>query len=177
MRTIIATHCTLEPQVVGHAEEMFLVLSDPAIYAFENSPPISAAWLSERFARLESRTSGDGAEHWLNWVIRVPSGALAGYTQATVQANGYAYVAYELSSNFWRRGIGRDAVAAMLRELSARYDVHTFLAVLKARNHRSQALLNHLGFMQGPPANAPAIDLEHDEFVMHRYVGCGARAG
>ena len=121
MRNIIATHSNLEPQVVAHAEEVFLVLSDPAIYEFENCPPISAASLSERFARLESRTSGDGTEHWLNWVVRVRSGALAGYTQATVQADGYAYIAYELASNFWRRGIGGDAVAAMLRELSARY--------------------------------------------------------
>jgi hypothetical protein len=31
--------CTLEPQVVAHAEEMFLVLSDPAIYEYEGQPP------------------------------------------------------------------------------------------------------------------------------------------
>ena len=176
MRNIIATHCTLEPQVVAHSKEMFSVLSDPAIYEFENSPPISAAWLSERFARLESRTSGDGSEQWLNWVIRVPSGALAGYTQATVQADGFAYIAYELSSNFWRRGIGSDAVAAMMRELNAEYDVHTFLAVLKARNYRSLALLSHLGFVHGPPVNASALDIELDEVVMHKYVGSGASA-
>lgn len=176
MRNIIANHCILEPQVVAHAEEMFLVLSDTAIYEFENSPPISAAWLSERFGRLESRTSEDGAEQWLNWVIRVPTGALAGYTQATVQADGIAYVAYELSSNFWRRGIGSDAVAAMLREVSTGYDVHTFLAVLKVRNYRSLALLNHLGFKQGPPVNGPALGLEHDEIVMHKYVGRSASA-
>ena len=85
MRTLIATRCTLEPQVVAHAGEMFIVLSDPAIYEFENAPPVSKEWLTDRFAKLESRTSSDGTEHWLNWVVRLPNGELAGYVQATVQ--------------------------------------------------------------------------------------------
>lgn len=41
----------LEPQVAAHASEMFDVLSDPAIYEFENEPPPSEAWLVERYAR------------------------------------------------------------------------------------------------------------------------------
>lgn len=39
MRTIEASRCVLEPQVAAHACEMFSVLSDPAIYEFENEPP------------------------------------------------------------------------------------------------------------------------------------------
>lgn len=168
MRTILAARCSLEPQVVAHAGEMFSVLSDPAIYEFENSPPVSEAWLSERFRKLESRTSQDGTEHWLNWVVRLPNSGLIGYTQATVQQSGVAYVAYEIASRFWRQGLGSCAVNAMLHELASGYDVHTFLAVLKARNFRSVALLKHLGFSEATAAQAEMACAEPDELVMQK---------
>src|SRR5919109_5115976 len=84
MRTIEAARLTLEPQTASHAVEMFDVLSDPAIYAYENSPPRSLEWLRTRFEKLESRRSPDGMQRWLNWVVRLKTGALVGYVQATV---------------------------------------------------------------------------------------------
>ena len=176
MRTLIATRCSLEPQVVVHAKEMFAVLSDPAIYEFENAPPSSEAWLAERFEKLESRASKDGTELWLNWVVRLPSGELVGFTQATVQQSGIAYVAYELASKFWRQGLGSSAVNAMLVELASEYRVHTFLAVLKARNFRSVALLKYLGFSLATPAQAGGAGAEPDELVMHKPGGTIANA-
>jgi ribosomal-protein-alanine N-acetyltransferase len=170
MRTLNTPLCTLEPQVAAHAPEMFKVLSDPAIYEFENAPPSSEAWLAERFAKLESRISKDGTQHWLNWVVRLPSGELVGYTQATVEQSGVAYVAYELASKFWRQGLGSCAVNAMLAELASEYAVHTFLAVLKARNFRSLALLQHLGFWPGTPAHIAQAAAEPDERVMYKPV-------
>ena len=94
MNTLIAGNLRLEPQAAAHALEMFQVLSDPAIYEFENAPPESFDWLETRFRKLETRLSGDGAEQWLNWVIRLPSGRLAGYVQASVLAEPVAYIAY-----------------------------------------------------------------------------------
>jgi [ribosomal protein S5]-alanine N-acetyltransferase len=148
---------------------MFIVLADPAIYEFENAPPASEAHLFERFAKLESRKSRDGSEHWLNWVIRLPSDELAGYVQATVTANGAAHIAYELSSRFWRRGIGIAAVRAMLDELRVGYGATHFYATLKARNFRSEALLTRLGFsLMTDPASA-SIEPESDEIVMEKF--------
>lgn len=118
MRAIVTSGVTLELQTAAHAEEMFAVLSDPAIYEYENRPPPSLEWLRERFARLESRSSGDGSEQWLNWVIRLPTSELVGYVQATVKANGQAAIAYELSSAYWGRGLARRAVQAMMTELA-----------------------------------------------------------
>lgn len=89
---------------------MFAVLSDPAIYAFENAPPISEEWLKNRYVRLESRGPSGGTQRWLNWVIRLPGGKLAGYVQATALPDRTSYVAYELSSQYWRQGIGTSAV-------------------------------------------------------------------
>lgn len=168
MRTIVTSNCILEPQVAAHAAAMFDVLSDPAIYEFENAPPPSATWLAQRYDRLESRGPEDGSQIWLNWVIRLPRGRLAGYVQATVYPSGIAYVAYELNSRFWRQGIGSSAVRAMLEELRSEYDTQVFVAVLKAANYRSEALLRSLGFA---PGNSQQ-QVEHrdgpDELVMLR---------
>ena len=160
MRTLAAPPYVLEPQTAAHAQEMFTVLSDPAIYEFENAPPIDEEWLRKRFARLESRGSSDGTQQWLNWVIRLPDGKLAGYVQATVFQDGSAYVAYEFNSQYWRQGIGSSAVQAVLQELRDQYGVATFIAVLKARNYRSEALLRKLGFV---PASEEQIAQHRDE--------------
>lgn len=161
-----AKDLVLEPLGERHADEMFGVLADPAIYEFENAPPQSREWLRLRYRRLESRRSADGSEQWLNWVVRLPSGALAGYVQATVCGDGRAYVAYELASRFWRRGIGSAAVRALLDELAARYAVRSCLAVFKARNFRSEALLRSLGFVAHAEHAERVGGCEPDERVM-----------
>ena len=166
MRTIAAPPSVLEPQIAAHAREMFTVLSDLAIYEFENGPPIDEEWLRMRYERLESRGSNDGTQQWLNWVIRLPHSRLAGYVQATVFPDRTAYVAYELNSQYWRQGIGSSAVQAVLRELHDQYGVATYIAVLKARNYRSEALLRKLGFVPASEEQAVRHRDEPDELVL-----------
>ena len=57
MRTIDVASLTLEPQTAAHAEQMFIQLSDPAIYEYETKPLQSLEWLRERLTKLESRCS------------------------------------------------------------------------------------------------------------------------
>ena len=166
MRTITAPLCVLEPQFAEHAQEMFAVLSDPAIYEFDNAPPTDEEWLRKRYERLESRSSSDGTQQWLNWVIRVPGGKLDGYVQATVLPDLTAYVAYELNSQYWRQGIGSSTVQAVLQELLDQYGVATFIAVLKARNYRSAALLRKLGFVPASEEQTAQHRDEPDELVL-----------
>jgi RimJ/RimL family protein N-acetyltransferase len=166
MRTLDADICTLEPQVEAHAVEMFAVLCDPAIYEFEGEPPPSVEALAAAYRRKESRRSPDGSQVWLNWVVRLPGGDLAGYVQATVMPGGYSYIGYEFSSRYWRRGIASAAVGAILRELGREYHVHQLVAVLKKSNHRSQGLLTKLGFMEAPPDQGAKFEPEPDELVM-----------
>lgn len=177
MRTLRIELCTLEPQVEAHAAEMFPVLSDPAIYEFENAPPTSEGWLAERYARLEARVSKDGSQRWLNWVVRLDGGELCGYVQATVLQDQSSYVAYEFASKFWCRGIGSCAVRAILEELASQYAVHTAVAVLKARNHRSLALLRRLAFSPGSPEQFIVYGAEQDELVMVKVVGQSENSG
>ena len=159
---------TLEAQCAAHAADMFAVLSDPAIYEYENEPPASLEWLRDRFARLESRRSADGRQQWLNWVIRLPSSQLAGYVQATVHGDGRAAIAYVLGSQYWGRGLAREAVEAMIAELVRSCQVRTLSAVLKRDNVRSLRLLERLGFEPATPELCAALAVERDERLMVR---------
>jgi RimJ/RimL family protein N-acetyltransferase len=170
MRVIETGRCRLEPQVAAHAEAMFAVLIDPAIYEFENEPPPSLEWLRERFAKLESRRSADGNEEWLNWVVRLKTSEFIGYVQATVHADRDAAIAYELASAHWGRGFGREAVQAMIDELVGHYRVQGLTAVLKRKNFRSRRLLDRLGFAVASPESHARLRLEADELLMCRAV-------
>jgi RimJ/RimL family protein N-acetyltransferase len=170
MRAIRTRRLVLEPQVAAHADAMFDVLSDPALYAYENAPPRSRDALRERYRKLESRRSGDGRERWLNWVIRAGDGRLAGYVQATVKADGTASIAYELGSAWWGQGLAGEAVAAMIDELVAHYGVRRLAAVLKTANLRSRRLLERQGFAPAPPDAAKAAAIDADESLMLRTI-------
>ena len=166
MKTLVADNCILEPLTKAHAKDMFNVLSDTAIYEFENAPPRSEEWLSARYEKLETRKSSDGKQNWLNWVVRLNTKELAGYVQAMVLESGLSYVAYELSSKHWRKGLGREAVSAVLDELASSYRVDTAVAVLKAKNYRSHGLLVNLGFTQASRDMVGIANPEPDEIVM-----------
>lgn len=164
MNTLSAPHLTLEPLVAEHAAGLYEALIDPAIYEFEGEPPPSLERLRAGLARREARRTPDGRTI-LDWAIRVQGGQLAGYVQATLNVDNSAYVSYELSSAFWRQGIGSSAVARMLRELQESYAVSKYVAVLKAANYRSLGLLRKLGFEPGTFEDARANDAGPDELT------------
>jgi RimJ/RimL family protein N-acetyltransferase len=168
MRSITTARLALLPQVAAHAEPMFAVLADPAIYQYENAPPRSLEWLRERYLRLESRVSGDGHEQWLNWVLALADGTLIGYVQASVTADGTAAVAYELGSAWWGQGLGGEALGAMLAELADHHGARRFTAILKQRNERSRRLLERSGFTMAPAHAQADPDIGADEWLMER---------
>jgi RimJ/RimL family protein N-acetyltransferase len=99
-----------------------------------------------------------------NWVIRLDSGELAGYVQATVHADGRAGIAYVLASKYWGHGIASRAVATMMGRLKREHGVHRFHAVLKPSNGRSLRLLQRLGFVPAPEDYG--IEIEPGELPM-----------
>jgi RimJ/RimL family protein N-acetyltransferase len=168
MRVIETARLTLEPQVATHAEEMFAILCDPAIYEFENAPPPSVEGLRARFGKLESRRSADGREHWLNWVVRKRGAEAIGYVQATVDEDGRAAIAYEFASAYWGRGLATEAIEGMIAALADDYGVRHFSAVLKRANGRSMRLLERLGFSPAPPEAGARAAIGDDEALMER---------
>jgi len=170
MRGIVTQRLTLEPQIAAHADEMFVLLQDPALYRYENEAPASVERLRERFGRLETRASADGSDAWLNWVVRLPGEGAIGFVQATVHRDGSAGVAYVFGSAYWGRGYAYEAVDAMLRELADRWQVRRFRAVLKRDNARSVRLLARLGFASAPADAQSPDDVGTDETWMVRDV-------
>lgn len=152
--------------MLAHAEEMFVVLSDPAIYQYENAPPESFEWLRTRLAKLESRQSAGGQEKWLNWVVRLPTSELIGYVQATVCVND-AQIDYVFSSAYWGCSLACVSTSHDC-ELVDYYEVRSLSAVLKRSNLRSKQQLERLGLTL---AQADAFkQLEPGEIFMRRKI-------
>ncbi len=167
-----AAGLTLEPQRAAHADEMFEVLADPAIYTYmDHGPPPSAEHLRQVYARLEARRSPAGDEQWLNWVLRLPSGQAIGTLQATVFEPATAWVAYVVNSRHWGHGHARRALAAMLIELATAYRVRRFLATIDQRNTRSIALVRALGFAQSSAEAAAPHDIPASDVLFERGAG------
>jgi RimJ/RimL family protein N-acetyltransferase len=167
IRPLETPRLVLEPQMAAHADEMFIVLSDPAIYEFENAPPASVAALRERYRALEARRSPDGRQLWLNWTVRLKDGGAAiGYVQATVLPDAAALVAYEFNSAWWGRGLAREAVAAAMRELRQHLGVTRLGAVFKTANARSRRMLARLGMCPVVGGQFPSALAEADESAM-----------
>ena len=114
--------------------------------------------------------SANGQEQWLNWVIRLPTSELIGYVQATVHTNERAAIAYELSNAYWGRGLGRQAVQAMISELVQHYRVRCLSSVLKRGNLRSMRLLERLGFSLASPEEHTKHQVEPGELLMLREI-------
>jgi RimJ/RimL family protein N-acetyltransferase len=161
----------LVPLARAHAPAMFELLRDPALYRhLDESPPVSAQALAERYGRLEARRSPDGRQHWLNWVLLPLEGdAPLGYVQATVEpTERRAWVAYVLGSAHQGKGHAREAVGEMLQHLRSHWDVACCLATVEAANERSIRLLQALGFRAATPAEAAGHGLSASERLFLR---------
>ena len=140
----------LQPLAVAHAEAMFAVLADPALHVhLDYGPPESATRLVEVYRQLEDRRSPDGQEAWLNWVLfQPPAPGPLGYVQASVLADGRAWVAYVLGTAHQRQGHATEALGLMLQHLFGPLGVHQAMATVEQANAASIALLRRHGFSQ-----------------------------
>jgi RimJ/RimL family protein N-acetyltransferase len=68
--TIVTERLTLLPLRVEHAEEMSVVLADPALHAFIGGTPATSGELRARYARMLAGAP-DPAVSWCNWVVQV----------------------------------------------------------------------------------------------------------
>lgn len=137
----------LEPLLPFHAARLYEHLLDWRLYTFiPQEPPASPEALEERYRKLSTRRSPDGREAWLNWALRVRSGGYAGLLEATVEADGNAYVAYTVFVPYQRMGFAAEACERLLQHLFGDYGVTTAVAEIDTRNAASIALVEALGF-------------------------------
>jgi RimJ/RimL family protein N-acetyltransferase len=109
---------TLEPLRPEHADEMAPILDDPALHAFIGGQPETLEQLRARYERQAVGRSPDGAQGWLNWIVRLrDTGAAVGTIQATVYradpAHRAAELAWVIGTAYQGRGLAREAAAAM----------------------------------------------------------------
>lgn len=148
LKSLRTVRLRLEPLEEAHADLLFDGLRDEALYEFiDEAPPRDAEALRERYRRWTSRASPDGRQAWLNWALwSLPAGRFVGWVQATVHPDCAADIAYVLFRGAWGQGYAREAVAALIGHLREDWKVNTVRASVDARNRRSIALLEALGF-------------------------------
>jgi len=151
----------LEPLEARHAEAMYPILCDAELHRYlDQPPPASLDALRERYRMLERRTSPDGLQHWLNWIVVPAGGEPIGFVQATVEATT-ASIAYTLARNHWGRGHATRACRLMIGNLVGRYGVERLMAVAEVENTRSTRLRERLGFaLAADPANVTLTPTE-----------------
>jgi RimJ/RimL family protein N-acetyltransferase len=121
---IIATaRLDLLPIRVEYAEEMAVVLSDPALYVFIGGNPPTAAGLRTRYQAWIAG-SPDPSVTWCNWVIRRrDTGSLTGTVQATIAGpagNRTAEIAWVVGTRWQGRGIATEAARGLVSWLGQR---------------------------------------------------------
>lgn len=131
---IIATvRLDLLPIRAEHAEEMAIVLSDPALYAFIGGAPPTAAALRTRYQAWIAG-SPDPVVTWCNWVIRLrDDGCLTGTVQATISGaagDRTAEIAWVVGTPWQGRGIATEAARGLVEWL-----VHRGVATVTAHIH------------------------------------------
>jgi RimJ/RimL family protein N-acetyltransferase len=140
----------LVPICAADAQAMYPGLKNPRLYDFiPGDPPDSVDSLAARYARLAGGRSPDGSERWYNWVVRdVAHDEPLGFVQATagVAEGASCLLAYVILEQAWGRGIGREAIGALVEHLRHRLGPLSFRALIDTRNTRSIRLVEALGF-------------------------------
>ena len=169
MDTLETARLTLEPLAVSHADAMFEVLRDPVLYRYLDSKPHATAEHTRAvYARLVERTSPDGKERWLNWIVVPHAGGPVGFVQATIPVAGTAWIAYLIAPSAQRRGYASEAVVAMKAHLAESHGVGRFLATVDRDNRASIALLERCGLRVATGTEAAAHRLDPVDLL---YIG------
>ena len=144
---IVTPRLVLEPLGAHHAAPMFAGMSDPELFRWlDDVPPPTAAALETRYARITAPTAG-APDRWLNWAMRLRDGRdYAGRVEVTLHPDGVANLAYFTFARFMRRGLAREACAAVLDALRDDFGAREVVATMDTRNVASWRLVEALGF-------------------------------
>jgi RimJ/RimL family protein N-acetyltransferase len=136
----------LVPLSAGDADDLFPVLNDPALGRFTGqTPPADVETVRAGFAGWEARRSPDGAELWLNWVVRRrDDGRAIGYVQATV-GDEDAAIAWTIGTALQRQGFATEAGRALIVWLRDILGVPSIVGSIHPDNVASQTVAQRIG--------------------------------
>ena len=139
----------LTPLRVDDADEMVGVLASPALYAFTGGEPPTLEGLRRRYAAMVVGRSPDGAQEWLNWIVRLGDGPAIGSAIGTVQAtveqeDGRAEVAWVIGADRQGQGYAAEAAVALVQAL-VRADVPCVIAHIHPDHAASEGVARRCG--------------------------------
>jgi RimJ/RimL family protein N-acetyltransferase len=138
----------LEPLRVEHADEMAPLLRDERLHEFIGGRPATLQELRYRYARQAAGHSPDGAEGWLNWIVRHrETGDAVGTVQATIRLDGartVAELAWVVVAPQQGRGYAAEAATAMVGWLD-RHGIAALIAHVHPDHRASARVAERLG--------------------------------
>jgi RimJ/RimL family protein N-acetyltransferase len=160
---------TLAPLRVDHAEEMTPLLADASLYTFTGGQPPTLDELRARYERQATGRSPDGAESWLNWIVRRrDDGQALGFVQAAVAVDPppvTAVLAWVLAVRFQGQGYAREAVGGLVAWLDG-VGVQRVAAYIHPEHAASMGVARALGL-------EPTRERVHSEVAWTRLIGSG----
>jgi RimJ/RimL family protein N-acetyltransferase len=131
---------------------MVAVLADPSLYRYIGGTPPDPVTLAERYAVQVKGRSPNGAQRWLNWIVRrCESRDAIGYVQATIAVEtGETDVAWVIGAPYQQRGYATEAARAMLDWLATLGEERRITAHIAPENAASRTVAERLGFAATP---------------------------
>jgi RimJ/RimL family protein N-acetyltransferase len=115
--TIVGARVVLTPVEVEDAPDLARALDDPALHEFTGGEPATEEHLRTRFEHLVVGHSPDGAEGWLNWVVRGRGPeTVVGTVQATLHRGHdglVADVAWVVGVSWQGQGLAKEAAGVL----------------------------------------------------------------
>ncbi|MFI6324994.1 GNAT family N-acetyltransferase [Nonomuraea sp. NPDC050556] len=152
--TLVTRRLRLLPLQVSHAEEMAVVLSDPALHTFIGGTPATVEALRARYTRMIA-----GSPAWCNWVIEL-DGHLVGTVQATIGPDD-AEIAWVVGTPWQGQGIAKEAAMALVAWLRGQ-GAGVITAHIHPDHHASAAVAVAVGLTP--------TDVTHDGEILWRFV-------
>lgn len=137
----------LRPLVITDAEAIFSILSDPESMKYWTDPPISK--LEEAVQVLEKDLDSDANNNSMCWAItRKGENEMIGkcILFQYSKKNQRAEIGYLLNRKYWRQGVMKQAVGAVIEFAFTTLDLHRIEADVDTENAASIGLLEQFGF-------------------------------
>jgi RimJ/RimL family protein N-acetyltransferase len=159
---IMATeHLRFEPLNAAHANELFPILTTPAVLAFVDpgaTPTIAQLRRSYAACALGPVNSPLPTERWFNMAIRLKSESapLIGRLEATGYG-AWGEVAFLLGEAWWGKGLAFEAMVWWHDYLASIVPETRWWATLHPDNQRSMRLLIRLGYVAVDADDRPEL--------------------
>jgi RimJ/RimL family protein N-acetyltransferase len=144
-------HLNFEPLNAAHADELFPILTTPAVLAFVDptaTPTIEHLRLSYAASALGPVNSPLPIERWFNMAIRLKTAPapLIGRLEATGYGQ-WGEVAFLLGEAWWGKGLAFEAMVWWHDYLASVMPETRWWATVHPDNQRSMRLLMRLGYV------------------------------